>query len=49
MSKLFGLVLVGFGVFACYHYWPKETTKVGHKIADTSVSAVKAGYETAKR
>jgi len=49
MSKLFAGVLVCFGLFACYHYWPRATVNTAHKIADTTVAAAKAGYETARK
>jgi hypothetical protein len=47
MSKLFIGVLLAFGIFACYHYWPESTVKAGHKIADTTKAAAKAGYNEA--
>jgi hypothetical protein len=47
MSKLFVAVAVAFGLFACYHYWPRATVRAGHKVVDTTVKAVRAGYNAA--
>jgi len=41
--------LCGVAVFVCYHFWPHETVKTGHKIANTATSAWEAGYKAAKK
>jgi len=49
MSKLFAAVLIAFGIFACYHYWPRATVQAGHKIVQTTEAAAKAGYNEARK
>ena len=49
MGKLFWALVLGFGVFACYHYWPHATVRTGHKIVNTAEAAAKAGYQEARK
>lgn len=41
--------LAGVAVFVCYHFWPHETVRLGHKVKDTTISAAQAGYDAARK
>lgn len=41
--------VLAVGVFVAWHFWPKTTAHVGHKIVDTTVAASKAGYQAASK
>ena len=47
MGKLALVLGIALAIGASYHYYPKTTTHVGHKIVHTTTAAAKAGYQAA--
>lgn len=47
MGKLALLLAICLAVGTSYHFYPKTTTKVGHRIVSSTTAAAKAGYKMA--